>query len=969
MQDFASEPWRTVLAKYASQLDRALRADLASLSDTGVSVANDDRFELKIEPFTPDPEHEKRRTPDGTVNAAAPEVQLVLRDSAFFQRWQTKAVPLLIVAPFGCGKSVLLANFTCHLAERLKAWCVKPSHDMPWVPFPVRLRSWRRTETLDSYIRNFAQRDVNSTGEFSWLTSEQIQALKQAEVLLPLFDGLDELSSEKSIDGVAIPSQNKALADIWLLYPKHHVVSCRPGYGAEYSGYTLRGTIHTLREFNADEAEKFIGSRLGSDLQDLYRGGIKGDVSPHSDVTAMFRRPLFLSAWCSQPPAKRTSCWTRSGLLEIVFNQVLDHRIADHTNRQHDELRNEIRRQRHFLGAVLAVHADTGFAVEIQPEKLDSDIQHNPLFLKARDGDVWMKRALKMGLLQQGDWGSYVPKTPISEYLIGSYYAWLADKAPGESTDRQTQLTKSFQRRFWWSDHEEVWLYAFELMWMGSESQRTMAADLTEWVLALSQDCLNLANWTDQLPEGQEHQDRQTLPLEHTVLSALLPANPTDSRAIQLFGIASAQLQMRHQRLWRDLRMPRASLQPLNRLAKRLPRLVIDWLLGCLGDLEQTELWEGAAHSLGSVAQHLTSKDVSMLVDYFRSHSHRGAWGMIGFALANTPSSIDRHLLTSLLTALESGDFKPAWKDIASAIADKAKYLRDEDIERLRMCQAREIQEQDLKPKEYNGPIFGIVLAIRGASAKFRETNIGARLVWLEEDAAYFDPSEGDTESATGLPAIQSKGNGLKDVADAAARAGRLHFVRLIINYNRTLILFVRGVAPQAAPGQRIVYGVAERKDADLRLNPACAPATIRAVLGPEAVPSIEFSKSPEQKDSIVKGGELSSPSKQKPDPVTLVLIPRDRCVLINGEEVGKNISKNAVIVLQKLIERPLKVWKYSDLLGPPVKGFHSTEKKHQEHVRSVVQSLPDSVQNLIRTQRGNHGGRRLYPHVKGEIR
>src|SRR5580658_6975513 len=160
-QDFANEAWSKALGGYATQLSNAFSANLATLSDTGIDLQADDRIEITIDPFNPQ-QGNRSDFQENRERKATPELLLALNDSNFFEKWQKDAKPLLILAPFGCGKSVLLAHFTCRLAKLLMDWCKKPFGPMPWVPFPIRLRGWQGGVTLEEYSDGVSPSHVHS---------------------------------------------------------------------------------------------------------------------------------------------------------------------------------------------------------------------------------------------------------------------------------------------------------------------------------------------------------------------------------------------------------------------------------------------------------------------------------------------------------------------------------------------------------------------------------------------------------------------------------------------------------------------------------------------------------------------------------------------------------------------------------------------------------------------------------------
>src|SRR5579871_3847315 len=128
-EDFRSESWRQALKAYATLLITRLSTNLGSLSGTGISLPVEHRRTLTINPWKHGA-HESRD--EKTAYRAASQIGGPAPDDLFFVEWCQQAKPLLIVAPFGCGKSVLLAQYTIRLAEQLRKWCEKAAGGVPW---------------------------------------------------------------------------------------------------------------------------------------------------------------------------------------------------------------------------------------------------------------------------------------------------------------------------------------------------------------------------------------------------------------------------------------------------------------------------------------------------------------------------------------------------------------------------------------------------------------------------------------------------------------------------------------------------------------------------------------------------------------------------------------------------------------------------------------------------------------------
>ena len=148
---------------------------------------------------------------------------------------------------------------------------------------------------------------------------------------------------------------------------------------------------------------------------------------------------------------------------------------------------------KHRLGAVLASYAENGFG------KLTSsdDINVNPAAIEnPLDVELWRELAVRAGLLIRAGSRCHTIRIPVVEYLIGSFYAWLTKSSPdedskGEARRHQRQFVAKFRRALWWREFDDVWLYAFDRLWHGTNEQVEIASGIVEWLLRFSGRCLD----------------------------------------------------------------------------------------------------------------------------------------------------------------------------------------------------------------------------------------------------------------------------------------------------------------------------------------------------------------------------------------------------------------------------------------------------------------------------------------------
>lgn len=195
-----AKTWRDALHAYATELESWLSSDLSLLARSGLKMASSHRIALTLSEGT------TFRQRDGHKSyESEPLERTIIEDLKGFSDWWSKGDtrPLLLLAPFGAGKSTLLAAFACLLTKQVRHWCKQPQGKLPPIPMPVRLRDWKWGENCNfcDYIRTDAQKHLNPFST-SILSPYQINVLAREGLLLPLYDGLDELA--ESIRSMAI---------------------------------------------------------------------------------------------------------------------------------------------------------------------------------------------------------------------------------------------------------------------------------------------------------------------------------------------------------------------------------------------------------------------------------------------------------------------------------------------------------------------------------------------------------------------------------------------------------------------------------------------------------------------------------------------------------------------------------------------------------------------------------------------
>ncbi len=350
------------LRDYAQRL-RRLFGSLGRLSDSGVAVsrAHHVSMNLRLIPQTGRLAGEQARwesRPNTDTAASFSREEELVEQWCEAQRTAPQPRPLLIVAPLGSGKSVLLETIAYKLGRLLESWAEEPSGaSPPLVPMPVRLRALRFAHDEVDRFHGFLTRSqhVLSPADRSGTLSDTLfRQLLDAGALLCLFDGLDELPDLSEQGNI----RRKVIDSAWVATRGFFVVTSRPICGDESA---LRDCIkHEIQPLDDVDVRNLI--RHVAPSADLRHPAIGAYESCSTGVRSLLARPLFLTAWCRCPTALRTY----GGVMAELYSQCFDHRRAGLHLVQGDPI--TVRPQ---LGALLKVFADGAFATRTHDDLSD----------------------------------------------------------------------------------------------------------------------------------------------------------------------------------------------------------------------------------------------------------------------------------------------------------------------------------------------------------------------------------------------------------------------------------------------------------------------------------------------------------------------------------------------------------------------------------------------------------------------
>ncbi len=436
----------------------------------------------------------------------ATQAARVVGELEVLNRWlaQSGSAPMLLLAPFGSGKSVIAETFALALAEQLLDETLYPEDGaVPWVPVPIRLRAWNwhAGELLDEYLVR-SQLVFDGINEAGILGGEQVALLRHAGRLVPLFDGFDELPGQFDSEDGSDPRRSmlaflKALAKPRTGLPCRFVVTARPGTGIERDAL-FRERQHLVCEYDTATISEYVSRQIAPADANEDSSADKAIRAALDSNHHLLRRPLFLAVWCEELTHDRQT------LLEGGVGRFMEHlvvkaldvrRIRQWLNQSTIQSkrfadiafdRADILRMLSALGALLFIFAERGFPARLSLSQLDARVRE---LLPVADERhlAWLTfLAERAGLIIRiNDTEVYSPKIPIVEFLVGRFFAGLV----AESDSSAALFVNVFRRWVWLPDLHDLLGFTFDSLRRGRREQQEMAAECSGWLLAVSEAC------------------------------------------------------------------------------------------------------------------------------------------------------------------------------------------------------------------------------------------------------------------------------------------------------------------------------------------------------------------------------------------------------------------------------------------------------------------------------------------------
>ncbi|MDP9175804.1 MAG: hypothetical protein M3O30_18340 [Planctomycetota bacterium] len=459
-----------LLVSYGSWLSEFFaHGSIHNFSATGLPVEMQKRYSLRLEPW-PDTSSQEQLSPQGsarTVVGLGSAFECV-EDLQALESWlKEPAQPLLVIGPFGSGKSGLLGLATAWLADRLVR---NPRRAA--VPLPVRLRDWRRHSDWLKFL-HASQNSFTPYPRADLLSLRQIKELIQGGRLVPLYDGLDELPETSDRYG---HSQQQTLELILSGKSiRRFVLSSRPHTLAD-KRIGSSAARFTIRKLEPERVRECVAARLSSGPE-ANHGGVEAYDSLNATAKSLLDRPLFLEAWITAVSRAVSGGGEPPQHIETLM-RVLVHQCIEVVNQKQGKPRERLNppvfeRLIERLGQLLVVVSwpEREFKHTEMSDRFTEIYGHCPAELVETIG--W---ARQLGLLVASGHGTmWALKIPVSEFLIGNYLARAVEGPP----EGRKLFLNCFSRWIWNPATFETLDYAFDIL--GRKAAPLVIA-LIEWL-------------------------------------------------------------------------------------------------------------------------------------------------------------------------------------------------------------------------------------------------------------------------------------------------------------------------------------------------------------------------------------------------------------------------------------------------------------------------------------------------------
>lgn len=502
--ELRSPALREALRAYAARI-KHLFSYMGKLSGTGLEIRREFHSSIYLEEIQSDGDENNSYDPAKNRRAGVKRLsELPTPELELLSRWSADSPSsLLLLAPFGSGKSVVLETFAYSMADTLAHDAIYPEGGLPpLVPLPIRLRgwNWQNNESFERYLWR-SQQTFEGVGDDGTLTFEQVQALRISGRLVILLDGFDELPADYDSDDGSSPRYAVHCAIRSILKPLrgnpcHVLVTSRPGTGIERD-WLIGARKHSLKELDWDEMGTYVRRWFNLEDDDETSAPTVALHEAYSTISGLLSRPLFLAIWCEEFARNQTRLpENMDRFMECLVLKAFDpQRIKQWISRRtihrrrfsnYPFDREEMLRLLPQLGALLHILSERGFTSKLPlVDFVDSARRSVPELDENRV--AWLLFLVERAglLIRVGDTRVSAIKVPVAEFLIGKY---LSSLARGSDANVR-QLVQVFRRWVWLPEFHDVLVFSLESLRTGRPAEIQLANDCCGWLLNVAEAC------------------------------------------------------------------------------------------------------------------------------------------------------------------------------------------------------------------------------------------------------------------------------------------------------------------------------------------------------------------------------------------------------------------------------------------------------------------------------------------------
>lgn len=718
--DLPSSDLRSAVHEYATRLLSVLDKQIGVITETADRISREVYQAASLQQEDPRKHTDWKidRNQTGFERDASPPPAPPVLESKLLQTWRDEGYgkPLLIVAPAGSGKSCLLESFAWKMAKDLLDETLWPeSEPLPTaVPLVISLAKLQSTP-LNQYLTR-AEIDITQDSDTS-LQTKHLEYLRQQHRLVLLIDGFDEA-----------PSAHKELAKQLPKWEGRFALTSRPGHGGETIVPDLERQ-RTLEGLTEAIASKYVlsyfttrpchGKSKEQIVQQLFAPAWK------THFGRLLRRPLYLKTWCD-------FVWKRHGnetpktmgqLAHQLFLKTLKSRNQfESLFEETEERQRAIEGFQDWFGALGLHFARSGFREQTAKDLVKLGfLDKKQSKLEVLEGTYsFEKVAVQCGLLTRDLDSYFLPKVPLTEYLIGKY---LADDAIRQN-DSPQMLIETFRKWIWQPGMHDILDYTFDELWHSSAPRETQwGNELLAWARGVGkQDSIRCQNAEEPTQDDLIH------PFATSVLRWWLLASHMEEEERRT-AISEMIKEIYHGLKYRlSITEILGSILTDDRLLQSTIEFIFTEMVNSTGDDDAEYIWKQAIIQIArqvpeSVAEKmidwLVSEFVSEKWNYYSSRAQRDAiWEVARRVSRDRAGCLISDWILRHDSIVDDPDAQDFWRQAVCGASDRVSENVAEDVVRLLIAECNKVNESWEKHQDWRLAIFLAARNLREARAE-----------------------------------------------------------------------------------------------------------------------------------------------------------------------------------------------------------------------------------------------------------